>query len=137
MIEELCHIPVALEFLTCVLLWCLVMFYTSTVSCFNCRVLTMFSTSSRQQTMGYDLFSILIVVLSSLVETFGYAYLGSELSEQAEKVGVACYDLPWYVNCSKELKGAFQLMIQRSQKVCQLTGIKMLPIELKTYGDVR
>ncbi|KAL9701408.1 hypothetical protein quinque_004849 [Culex quinquefasciatus] len=89
------------------------------------------------ETMGYDLFSILIVVLSSLVEAFGYAYLGSELSEQAEEVGVACYDLPWYVNCSKELKGAFQLMIQRSQKVCQLTGIKMLPIELKTYGDVR
>ncbi|XP_038116873.1 uncharacterized protein LOC6040742 [Culex quinquefasciatus] len=113
----MCHIPVALEFLTCVLLWCLVMFYTST-------------------TMGYDLFSILIVVLSSLVEAFGYAYLGSELSEQAEKVGVACYDLPWYVNCSKELKGTFQLMIQRSQKVCQLTGIKMLPIELKTYGDI-
>ncbi|EDS31418.1 Odorant receptor 92a [Culex quinquefasciatus] len=98
LIEEMCHIPVALEFLTCVLLWCLVMFYTST-------------------TMGYDLFSILIVVLSSLVEAFGYAYLGSELSEQAEKVGVACYDLPWYVNCSKELKGAFQLMIQRSQKI--------------------
>ncbi|EDS41950.1 Odorant receptor 13a [Culex quinquefasciatus] len=117
LVEEMCHIPVALEFLTCILLWSLVMFYIST-------------------TMGWDLFSILIVVFSSLVEAFGYSYLGSELSEQAVTVGAACYELPWYESSSAELTLACRRIIQRSLKATRLTGLKMFSIDLKTYGNI-
>lgn len=117
LVEKICNIPIALEFLTCVLFWCSSMFYVT-------------------QTIDFNLFNLMIIFLLSVTEIFTYSYLGSELSEQAAAVGKAFYDLPWYDHPA-ELQRYYRLIIQRTQRTTVITGIKFFVVELASFSSGR
>ncbi|KAL9708407.1 hypothetical protein quinque_011925 [Culex quinquefasciatus] len=106
----------ALQFLTCILFWCLTMFYAST-------------------NVNFNLFNVALAFFLSLLETAGYAYLGSELIEAADSVGAAIYDLPWYED-SVEMQRFYRLMIQRTQQRTCVTGVRFFVVELTSFSKV-
>ncbi|XP_038109910.1 uncharacterized protein LOC6035766 [Culex quinquefasciatus] len=116
LIENICQIPMALQFLTCILFWCLTMFYAST-------------------NVNFNLFNVALAFFLSLLETAGYAYLGSELIEAADSVGAAIYDLPWYED-SVEMQRFYRLMIQRTQQRTCVTGVRFFVVELTSFSKV-
>lgn len=71
----------------------------------------------------------------SLIETYGYSYLGTELSEDAKAVGHAVYDLPWYED-SAQLQRYYRLMIQRSQQNIGVTAAKFFIVGIEKFGKV-
>ncbi|EDS41960.1 olfactory receptor [Culex quinquefasciatus] len=115
-IEDIVHLPVALEYFTCVMFYCMAMFYISTY-------------------IDFSLFNIMVLFLASLMETFGYSYLGSELSEEAAAVGTAIYDLPWYDH-SVELQRYYRLIIQRTQRTTGIFGLRFFLVQLTTFANV-
>ncbi|KAL1401909.1 hypothetical protein pipiens_006316 [Culex pipiens pipiens] len=116
LVDIICHLPLALEFLTCILFWCLTMFYVS-------------------NNIDFNLVNVMVLFWLSLLETFGYSYLGSKLTEQADLVGAAIYDLPWYEH-SVELQRYYRLMLQRVQRPTGVTGAKFFVVQLATFGSV-
>nr|AXY87599.1 odorant receptor 32 [Culex quinquefasciatus] len=116
LVEQICHLPLALEFLTCILFWCLTMFYVS-------------------NNIDFNLVNVMVLFWLSLLETFGYSYLGSKLTEQADEVGAAIYDLPWFEH-SVELQRYYRLMLQRVQRPTGITGAKFFVVQLATFGSV-
>ncbi|KAL1401908.1 hypothetical protein pipiens_006315 [Culex pipiens pipiens] len=116
LVESICHLPLAIQFLTCVLFWCLTMVYVST-------------------NIDYSLFNVMVLFWLSLIETFGYSYLGSQLMEEANGVSKAIYDLPWYEH-SVELQRYYRLMLQRVQRPTRITGMRFFAVELGTFGSV-
>nr|WGO51535.1 odorant receptor 28 [Culex quinquefasciatus] len=115
-IEEICQIPVALEFLTCVMFWCLNMIYIS-------------------NKVDLNLVSVLIIFWLSLVQTFSFSYLGSELAEEAAAVGKAIFDLSWYEH-PVELQRCYRLIIQRTQRPTGITGAKLFFVHRTTFASV-
>ena len=77
----------------------------------------------------------MIVFCVSLMQTFGYSYLGTELAEEAAAVGEAIYDLPWYEH-SVELQRYYRLIIQRTQRPTGITGAKLFVVHLVTFASV-
>uniref|UniRef100_A0A8D8J0Y7 Odorant receptor coreceptor n=1 Tax=Culex pipiens TaxID=7175 RepID=A0A8D8J0Y7_CULPI len=116
LIEEMCQVPVALEFLFCIMVWCLNMIYIS-------------------QKIDLNLINVMIIFFLSLVHVFCYSYLGSELAEEAAAVGTAIYDLPWYEH-SAELQRYYRLMLQRTQRPTGITGVKFFVVERTTFFSV-
>lgn len=88
------------------------------------------------QYIDFSLFNIMVLFLASLMETFGYSYLGSELSEEAAAVGTAIYDLPWYDH-SVELQRYYRLIIQRTQRTTGIFGLRFFLVQLTTFANVR
>lgn len=72
----------------------------------------------------------------SLIETYGYAYLGSELTAEAQAVGHAVYELAWYED-SAELQRYYRLIIQRSQRETGITAAKFFVVGIEKFGKVR
>ncbi|KAL1401906.1 hypothetical protein pipiens_006313 [Culex pipiens pipiens] len=116
LVEEMGHIPIAMEFLTCIVYWCLTMLYAST-------------------RIDFNLFNVMVLFFASLMETFGYSYLGSDLTNSADAVGEAVYDLPWYEH-SVELQRYYKLIIRRTQRSTCISGIKFFVVELTTFSNV-
>ncbi|KAL9692061.1 hypothetical protein quinque_015817 [Culex quinquefasciatus] len=116
LIEDICQVPLALEFLTCVIFWCLSMIYIS-------------------KKIDFNLINVMIIFCLSLIETFGCSFLGSELAEEAEAVGKAIYDLPWYEH-SVELQRFYRLIIQRTQRPTGITGVKLFVVQRTTFASV-
>ncbi|KAL9708376.1 hypothetical protein quinque_011894 [Culex quinquefasciatus] len=105
-----------MDTLFCVIFWSLNMFYLS-------------------KKLDPNLLNVMIIFLLTLVQTFGYSYLGTELAEEAEAVGKAIYDLPWYEH-SVELQRFYRLMIQRTQRPTGITGAKFFIVQLTTFASV-
>lgn len=130
------NVPLAMQFLTCILFWCLVMFYASTVSLtialdsgsFMGRIYTL-------QNVNLNLINVMIPFGLSLIETYGYAYLGSELTAEADAVGQAIYELPWY-EASAEFQRYYRLMIQRTQRATGITAVKFFLVGIDKFGRV-
>nr|WGC98066.1 OR27 variant 2 [Culex quinquefasciatus] len=116
MIEEICQIPVAMEFFSCVIVWCLGMIYIS-------------------QKIDINLINVMLIFSITLLQVFGYSYLGSELAEEAEAVGKAIYDLPWYEH-SVELQRFYRLIIQRTQRPTGITGVKFFIVQRTSFATV-
>ncbi|KAL1377655.1 hypothetical protein pipiens_004134 [Culex pipiens pipiens] len=88
-------------------------------------------------TLKFDLnmLNVMIIFLLTLVQAFGYSYLGTELAEEAEAVGKAIYDLPWYEH-SVELQSYYRLIIQRTQRPTGITGAKFFIVQRTTFASV-
>lgn len=71
----------------------------------------------------------------SLVETYGYSYLGSKLTDEAAAVGRAIYNLPWYKE-SVELQNQYRMVLQRSQRATGITAAKFFIVGLPQFGKV-
>lgn len=78
----------------------------------------------------------MVVFLLSLIETYGYAYLGSQLTAEAQAVGQAVYELTWYED-SAELQRYYRLIIQRSQRETGITAAKFFVVGIEKFGKVR
>ncbi|XP_038109911.1 uncharacterized protein LOC6035758 isoform X1 [Culex quinquefasciatus] len=115
LVEQICHLPLALAFLTCILYFCLTLFYLS-------------------HNIGFNLVNVMVLFGLTVLETFGYSYLGSKLTEQADEVGAAIYDLPWFEH-SVELQRYYRLMLQRVQRPTEITGAKFFVVQLATFGS--
>ncbi|KAL1403512.1 hypothetical protein pipiens_005652, partial [Culex pipiens pipiens] len=81
-----------------------------------------------------NLLNVMIIFLLTLVQAFGYSYLGTELAEEAEAVGKAIYDLPWYEH-SVELQRYYRLIIQRTQRPTGITGAKFFIVQRTTFAS--
>ncbi|EDS41953.1 conserved hypothetical protein [Culex quinquefasciatus] len=78
--------------------------------------------SGEHSNIDYSLFNVIVLFWLSLIETFGYSYLGSQLMEEVNGVGKAIYDMPWYEH-SQELQRYYRLMLQRVQRPTRITGV--------------
>lgn len=77
----------------------------------------------------------MVLVLLSLIETFGFSYVGSQLIQEAAAVGSAIYDLPWYEE-SAELQKQYRMILQRSQRATGVTAAKFFIVGLEKFGQV-
>nr|AXY87604.1 odorant receptor 71 [Aedes aegypti] len=116
LVEKVINIPIAMQFMACILFWCMTMVYVST-------------------NINFNLFNVMVLFWLSLIETYGYSYLGTELNEDAKAVGHAVYDLPWYED-SAQLQRYYRLMIQRSQQNTGVTAAKFFIVGIEKFGKV-
>ncbi|XP_065073010.1 uncharacterized protein LOC135697316 [Ochlerotatus camptorhynchus] len=116
LLENMLSIQLAMQFLSCLLFWCLVMFYVS-------------------MHVNFNLVNVTIPFCLSLIETYAYSYLGSELTAEAEEVGQAIYELPWYED-SAELQRYYCLIIQRSQRATGTTAVKFFLVGIDKFGGL-
>ncbi|XP_058819283.1 odorant receptor 22c-like [Topomyia yanbarensis] len=104
------------QFVNCMLISCLMMFYISS-------------------TYGPNVVNMVILFAVLMVEVFAYCYNGNELSEKAAAVAKASYCYPWYlepVPVQKEI----QRMIQRSQRKVGITAAKFYFVDIVRFGQV-
>ncbi|XP_052864352.1 odorant receptor 49b-like [Anopheles cruzii] len=113
---ELVLQPVMLtQFVLCILIWCTMMLYF-VVSGINSNLLNM-----------------MILFLYVTIETFGYCYLGTKLSEKSLEVGTALYATDWYTfDCKMQRNVRF--MIMRSQRASRLTAGKFAFVDMEGFG---
>ncbi|XP_055640997.1 uncharacterized protein LOC129778244 [Toxorhynchites rutilus septentrionalis] len=116
LVEEIVHFPMAMQFMTCIMFWCVIMLYVST-------------------TVTFTLFNLMVPFWLSVIETYGFSYLGSELTREAESVGKAIYNLPWYED-SVKLQRYYRLIIQRSQRTTGVTAAKFFFVGIEKFGSV-
>ncbi|KXJ76837.1 hypothetical protein RP20_CCG008906 [Aedes albopictus] len=116
LVEEIINIPIAMQFIACILFWCMTMFYVST-------------------NINFNLFNVMVLFWLSLIETYGYSYLGTELTEEAKTVGQVIYELPWYED-SAQLQRYYRLMIQRTQQNTGVTAAKFFIVGIEKFGKV-
>ncbi|XP_065093923.1 uncharacterized protein LOC135714475 [Ochlerotatus camptorhynchus] len=116
LVEEIVNVPLAMQFMTCILVWCLVMFYVST-------------------NVNLNLFNVMVPFGLSMIETYGYAYLGSELTAEAQAVGQAIYELSWY-EASAAFQRYYRLIIQRAQCATGITAVKFFLVGIDKFGRV-
>lgn len=88
------------------------------------------------QKVDLNLINVMIIFGLSLAQVFGYSYLGSQLTEEADAVGKAIYDLPWYEH-SIELQRFYRLIIQRTQRPTGITGATFFIVQRTTFASVR
>ncbi|XP_055642205.1 odorant receptor 45b-like [Toxorhynchites rutilus septentrionalis] len=116
LVEEIVHIPMAMQFMTCIMVWCLIMLYVST-------------------NITLTLFNLMVPFWLSVIETYGFSYLGTELMQEAAAVGTAIYELPWYED-SVELQRYYRLIIQRTQRTTGVTAAKFFYVGIEKFGSV-
>ncbi|XP_055636695.1 uncharacterized protein LOC129775696 [Toxorhynchites rutilus septentrionalis] len=114
--EEILCFPVMMQFMSTVLFWCTTMLYMST-------------------NLDYTLLNVLVIFFLSMIETYGYSYLGSQLTDEAAAVGAAIYDLPWY-NEPPELQRQYRLVLQRSQLETGITAAKFFIVGIDKFGSL-
>ncbi|XP_055593537.1 odorant receptor 22c-like [Uranotaenia lowii] len=104
------------QFVNCMLISCLMMFYISS-------------------TYGPNVVNMVILFAVLMVEVFAYCFSGNELSEKAASVANVIYCYPWYrepVQIQKQIR----LMIQRSQRKVGITAAKFYFVDIVRFGQV-
>uniref|UniRef100_A0A182MIM4 Uncharacterized protein n=1 Tax=Anopheles culicifacies TaxID=139723 RepID=A0A182MIM4_9DIPT len=107
-----------MQFVLCILIWCTMMLYFS-VSGLSVKFINMF-----------------LLFLFVSIETFGYCYLGTQLSqEQSINVGQALYDCSWS-DFDGETRRSLAFMILRTQCRVGLTAAKFRLVDMEQFGAV-
>ncbi|XP_055623179.1 odorant receptor 4-like [Toxorhynchites rutilus septentrionalis] len=114
--EDILNISLMMQFMSTVMFWCLTMFYAST-------------------NINISLCNVLILFFLSLVETYGYSYLGQQITDEAAAVESAIYDLPWYDE-SVELQNSYRMILRRSQHEVGITAAKFFIVGLEQFGKI-
>ncbi|KXJ80439.1 hypothetical protein RP20_CCG025037 [Aedes albopictus] len=104
------------QFVNCLLISCLMMFYISS-------------------TYGPNVVNMVILFAVLMVEVFAYCYNGDELSEKAAAVANSIYCYPWYLE-PVPVQKAIQLMILRSQRKIGITAAKFYFVDIGRFGVV-
>uniref|UniRef100_A0A2M4CWL7 Putative odorant receptor n=1 Tax=Anopheles darlingi TaxID=43151 RepID=A0A2M4CWL7_ANODA len=103
------------QFVLCIQIWCAMMLYF-TVSGVNVKLLNMF-----------------LLFLFVSIETLGYCYLGTKLSDESINVGQAVYGIEWYTfNCRMQRNIGFMMM--RSQRRVGVTAAKFCFVDMEQFG---
>ncbi|XP_053667120.1 odorant receptor 33b-like [Anopheles marshallii] len=104
-----------MQFVLCILIWGTMMLYFS-VSGINVKFINMF-----------------LLFLFVSIETFGYCYLGTQLSQESINVGQALYDCNWS-DFDRERKKNIAFMILRTQCQVGLTAAKFRLVNMEQFG---
>ncbi|KAL9708404.1 hypothetical protein quinque_011922 [Culex quinquefasciatus] len=116
LLENIMSFILLSQFVNCMLISCLMMFYISS-------------------TYGPNVVNMVILFAVLMVEVFAYCFSGDELSSKAAEVANSVAMYPWYrepVTVQKELK----LMIQRAQSTIGITAGNFYYVDIKRFGVV-
>uniref|UniRef100_A0A182QFH4 Uncharacterized protein n=1 Tax=Anopheles farauti TaxID=69004 RepID=A0A182QFH4_9DIPT len=103
-----------LQFILCILSWCTMMLYF-VMSSLSVKFVNMF-----------------LLFLFVTIETFGYCYLGTKLSDESINVGRALYDTNWNeFDCGMQKKVRFAIM--RTQCRVGLTAAKFCYADMEQF----
>ncbi|XP_061513940.1 odorant receptor 45b [Anopheles gambiae] len=69
------------------------------------------------------------------IETFGYCYLGTQLSQESINVGQALYASGWH-EYDVQMRKHISFMIMRSQRRVGLTAAKFCFVDMEKFGAV-
>uniref|UniRef100_A0A182S4R0 Odorant receptor n=1 Tax=Anopheles funestus TaxID=62324 RepID=A0A182S4R0_ANOFN len=103
-----------MQFVLCILIWGTMMLYFS-LSGINVRFLNMF-----------------LLFLFVSIETLGYCYLGTQLSQESINVGQELYDCDWS-NFDGETRKRIAFMIMRAQCRVGLTAAKFCLVNMEQF----
>uniref|UniRef100_A0A6E8VXU4 Odorant receptor n=1 Tax=Anopheles coluzzii TaxID=1518534 RepID=A0A6E8VXU4_ANOCL len=104
-----------MQFVLCILIWCMMLLYF-TVSGINVKFINMF-----------------LLFLFVSIETFGYCYLGTQLSQESINIGQALYASGWY-EYDVQMRKHISFMIMRSQRRVGLTAAKFCFVDMEQFG---
>ncbi|XP_058064615.1 putative odorant receptor 92a, partial [Anopheles bellator] len=77
--------------------------------------------------------NLLVLFMFETIETFGYCYLGNQLSDAAAKVAGAVYESCWEAECASVQKD-LQLIIVRTQKPIGITAGEFCDLNMELFG---
>uniref|UniRef100_A0A182KDP9 Uncharacterized protein n=1 Tax=Anopheles christyi TaxID=43041 RepID=A0A182KDP9_9DIPT len=103
-----------MQFVLCIMSWCTMMLYFA-VSDDNVKFINMF-----------------LLFLFVSIETIGYCYLGSQLSQESVNVGQALYDSSWS-DFDAPMRKNICFMIMRSQRRVELTAAKFCTVDMEQF----
>uniref|UniRef100_A0A182YFW8 Uncharacterized protein n=1 Tax=Anopheles stephensi TaxID=30069 RepID=A0A182YFW8_ANOST len=103
-----------MQLVLCILIWCTMMLYFS-VSGINVKFINMF-----------------LLFLFVSIETFGYCYLGTQLSQESINVGKALYDADW-IDYDAVMRKKVAFMIMRAQCRVGLTAAKFCFVDMEQF----
>nr|QBB72949.1 odorant receptor [Protaetia brevitarsis] len=81
-------------------------------------------------------FEMFTFAVAHMFQLFNYCYVGSELAVQSENMAVAIYDCNWQDSDDLKFKKVLPFMLQRSQKVRNLTAAGITPLDFISYVKV-
>ncbi|XP_050083318.1 odorant receptor 49b-like [Anopheles aquasalis] len=89
----------------------------------------------RPQGVNVKLMNMFLLFLFVSIETFGYCYLGTKLSDESINVGQAVYGIEWYtLDCRMQRNIGF--MIMRSQRRVGVTAAKFCFVDMEQFGTM-
>ncbi|XP_053667101.1 odorant receptor 49b-like [Anopheles marshallii] len=106
-----------LQLLLCILVWSSMLLYF-TVSGFNTQFINLF-----------------VLFLFDTTETFGYCYLGNQLSDESAHIARAVYECKWETLSSKTQKD-LQLALARAQRPVGITAGKFCFMNMEQFAQV-
>nr|QXO36141.1 olfactory receptor Or16 [Anopheles melas] len=106
-----------LQLVLCILVWSSMLLYF-TVAGFNTQFI-----------------SLLILFMFDTTETFGYCYLGNQLSDESARVASVVYDCRWE-GLPPALHKDLQLIMLRAQRPVGITAGKFCFMNMEQFGEV-
>ncbi|XP_055632668.1 odorant receptor 45b-like [Toxorhynchites rutilus septentrionalis] len=116
LVEDIMNIPLMMQLISCMMFWCLTLFYAST-------------------NFNISLLNVMVLFFLSLVETYGYCYVGTKVTSEAAAVGEAIYELPWYKE-SVELQNRYRFTLHRSQSRTGITAANFFIVGHEQFGKI-
>uniref|UniRef100_A0A182F1V2 Uncharacterized protein n=1 Tax=Anopheles albimanus TaxID=7167 RepID=A0A182F1V2_ANOAL len=117
LLEELVSPVLLVQLILCVMIWSLMLLY--------------FSVSG----LGTQFGNLFVLFLITTIESFGYCYLGNELSDASANIERTLHKLDWYTEILSVQKD-IQLMLLRSQKHVGITAGRFCFINMEQFGKL-
>uniref|UniRef100_A0A182PZ52 Uncharacterized protein n=1 Tax=Anopheles epiroticus TaxID=199890 RepID=A0A182PZ52_9DIPT len=106
-----------LQLVLCILVWSSMLLYF-TISGFNTQFISVF-----------------ILFLFDTTETFGYCYLGNQLSDESARIASVVYECGWE-GFSSAVQKDLQLTLLRAQRPVGITAGKFCFMNMEQFGEV-
>ncbi|XP_062710739.1 uncharacterized protein LOC109429616 isoform X1 [Aedes albopictus] len=117
LLEELISLILLAQFLGCVIVWCLLLFYiTLNVS-------------------GVGAMTTLILCEIVAFEMLAFSYFGSELTEISESLAHEIYSFRWY-DAPMTVRKKVLLMSVRAQQIVGITALRFYYVSIEQFGQV-
>uniref|UniRef100_A0A182NEN5 Uncharacterized protein n=1 Tax=Anopheles dirus TaxID=7168 RepID=A0A182NEN5_9DIPT len=117
LLKELTAPIMLLQLILCIMVWSSMLLYF-TVSGFNTQFINLF-----------------VLFLFDTTETFGYCFLGNQLSDESARVALAVYECSWET-LSPGIQKDLQLALLRSQSPVGITAGKFCFMTMQQFGEV-
>uniref|UniRef100_A0A182G031 Uncharacterized protein n=1 Tax=Anopheles albimanus TaxID=7167 RepID=A0A182G031_ANOAL len=108
----------ALQFVVCIATWCLGILYILVAGLSDVNEV-----------------NVMLLIANITFETFGYCYLGTELSSQAASIASAAYQIRWERYTIKQQK-ILQMVIMRGQRRSQITIGGSVGVNVEQFANI-
>ncbi|XP_035796196.1 odorant receptor 63a-like [Anopheles albimanus] len=132
----------ALQFVVCIATWCLgILYILVAVSHFSFGLVQptrdhlSLSLITAQGLSDVNEVNVMLLIANITFETFGYCYLGTELSSQAASIASAAYQIRWERYTIKQQK-ILQMVIMRGQRRSQITIGGSVGVNVEQFANV-